>query len=114
VADVAHLTELYTVRRLAVGASMADRVPPTLRSIAEPRAGAQTRAGLALLRDLAIGGRLVHDVTTTELDETLGMALVREAPTGLFLLSKGPTHLVRATVWALLAAHKPAAEPAIF
>ena len=113
VADVQQLAGLHTVRRVLVGASMIDRVPNTMRGVSEPRAGAATRAGLALFRDLALGGQLVHDVTTSELDETLALTMVREAPTGLFLLSKGPTHLVRAVVWALLAAHKPAVMPAI-
>ena len=113
VADVQRLAELHTVRRVLVGASMIDRVPNTMRPVSEPRAGPATRAGLALFRDLALTGVLVHDVTTDELDETLAMTMVREAPTGLFLLSKGPTHLVRAVVWALLAAHKPAVVPAI-
>jgi hypothetical protein len=113
VADVQRLAELHTVRRVLVGASMIDRVPNTMRPVSEPRAGPATRAGLALFRDLALNGVLVHDVTTDELDETLAMTMVREAPTGLFLLSKGPTHLVRAVVWALLAAHKPAVMPAI-
>lgn len=113
VADVQRLAELHTVRRVLVGASMIDRVPSGLRAGAEARAGVATRAGLALFRDLALGGHLVHDVTTGELDETIAITVVREAPTGLFLLSKGPTHLVRAVVWALLAAHKPAVVPAI-
>jgi hypothetical protein len=113
IADAQQLAELHTVRRLLVGASMADRVPAGLRAVSELRAGSATRSGLALFRDLALGGQLVHDVTTAELDQTIAIAMVREAPTGLFLVSKGPTHLVRAMVWALLAAHRPAAVPAI-
>ena len=76
------------MRRVLVGASMIDRVPNTMRGVSEPRAGAATRAGLALFRDLALGGMLVHDVTTSELDETLALTMVREAPTGLFLLRR--------------------------
>ena len=55
----------------------------------------------------------MHDVTTFELDEALAAAQVREAPTGLFLIARGPTHLIRALVWAVGAAHKPAPTPAI-
>ena len=68
---------------------------------------------LALLRDLAMTGRVLHDETTLELDQALAQATVRESPTGLFLMAKGPTHLVRALVWALGAAHRPAPAPAI-
>jgi hypothetical protein len=55
----------------------------------------------------------VHDTTTAQLDETLALAVVREAPSGLFLLAKGPTHLVRAVVWAVAAAHRPTVAPAV-
>jgi hypothetical protein len=114
IADVQRLAEAGTVRRLLVGASLMDRVPPGLRTIAEPRTGTATRAGLALLRDMAIGGQVVHDVDTADLDRALADAMVREAPTGLFLLSRGPTHVVRAAVWALAGAHRPAAVPAVY
>ena len=58
-------------------------------------------------------GQLVHDETTHDLDQAVGLAQVRLAPTGLFLVARGPTHLVRAAVWAVAAAHKPAPVPAI-
>jgi hypothetical protein len=54
-----------------------------------------------------------HDVSTADLDATIDVALVREAPSGLQLVAKGPTHLIRALVWSLGAAHKPAPMPAI-
>ena len=72
-----------------------------------------TRVGLAVLRDLVLNGQVAHDETTAELDETLALATVREAPTGLFLIAKGPTHLVRALVWALSEAEKRAPMPVI-
>jgi hypothetical protein len=114
IAGVEQLAQIWPIRQLAVGASLVDRIPPGLRGMAEPRGGAQTRAGLALLRDLALSGQVVHDVTTAELDQTLALATVREAPTGLFLLAKGPTHLVRALVWALAGAHRPVPVPAVW
>jgi hypothetical protein len=113
IADLVALAEVQKVRRILVGASMLDRLPGELRRIAEPKGGAATRVGLALLRDLAAGGGLVHDVVTGELDQTIAMTHVREHPSGLFLVAKGPTHLVKALVWAVAAAHRPAALPAI-
>ena len=102
-----------TIRRVLVGASMFDRLPPELRKIAEPRAGAATRTGLALLRDLALNGGVVHDAVTGELDDAVGLAHVRENANGLFLVDRGSPHLVKAMVWALAGAHRPAAVPAI-
>ena len=60
-----------------------------------------------------MSGQVAHDVTTRELDETLAVAMVREAPTGLLLIGKGPVHLVKALVWALAAAHRPVKAPAV-
>ncbi|MBO0743664.1 MAG: hypothetical protein J2P43_01500, partial [Candidatus Dormibacteraeota bacterium] len=109
IADLEHLAGVAPIRTLRVGASLADRAPAR----AEPCTSTDTRTGLALLRDLALNGQLVHDVTSVQLDDTLALATVREAPSGLFLLAKGPTHLVRALVWALAAAHRPAPAPAV-
>jgi hypothetical protein len=111
--DVGALVDGYSVRRLLVGASLMGRIPARLRALAERRGSSETRIGLALLRDLALSGQVVHDVLTRELDETLALAMVKEGATGLALFAKGPTHLVRAVVWALAAAHRPAAAPAI-
>jgi hypothetical protein len=112
--DVERLAVTRRIRELHVGASLLDRVPldaglPRPR----PALGPQTRTGLALLRDLAAGGQLVHDSTTGELDQAIGQAQVRESLTGLYLVARGPTHLVRALVWAVGAAHRPARLPAI-
>jgi hypothetical protein len=113
VLDVERLRDAFTIRRLLVGASMIDRVPPELRSVAEARTTVNVRTGLALLRDLATSGHLAHDVTTAELDDAMGVAMVREASSGLLLVGKGPVHLVKAVVWALAAAHRPARAPAV-
>ena len=102
------------IRELLVGASLLDRVPPR-HGCREPHpaGGRETRVGLALFRDLAAGGMLVHD-ETTQVDEAVAVAHVRESPTGLVLVNRGPSHLVRALVWAVNAAHKPAPVPAIY
>jgi len=113
IADLEALAAATPVRVLLVGASLLDRLPQGWRGKAKPCAGTETRTGLALLRDLAMTGRVLHDETTLELDQALAQATVRESPTGLFLMAKGPTHLVRALVWALGAAHRPAPAPAI-
>lgn len=109
--DVQSLAGARDVRRLMVGASLVDRLPPGMPC--EPRGAQHTRTGLAVLRDLAMTGQVIHDAGTSELDETLALAMVREAPTGLHLLAKGPTHLVRAACWALAEAHRRAPVPAI-
>jgi len=110
--DVRWLVEARKVRQLLVGASLLDRVPAGLPRVTA--AGArETRTGLALLRDLAVSGQLLHGDMTPQLDEALGLAKVKEAPTGLFLVARGPTHLIRALVWAVSAAHKPARVPTI-
>jgi hypothetical protein len=112
-ADVAALAAARTVRHLTVGASLRDRVPAGTGSPAPVTAGArETRVGLAVLRDVALAGGLVHDVTP-DLDEALSVARVREGVTGLALVQAGATHLVKALVWAVAAAAKPAKVPAV-
>jgi hypothetical protein len=56
---------------------------------------------------------LAHDVNP-ELDQAVAGAQVRELSTGLTLTPGGSAHLVKALVWAVQAAHKPAPTPAIF
>jgi hypothetical protein len=100
------------VRELLVGASLIDRVP--LELAARAAGSRETRAGLALFRDLAADGLLVHDETTFDLDDAVLSANVREHATGLFLPASKLSHLVRALVWVLVAAHRPVATPAIY
>lgn len=112
--DLERLAELREIRELHVGASLLDRLPTDGKlPAARPANYATARRGLALLRDLAANGRVVHDETTGELDRALGQAQVRESPTGLYLVAQGPTHLVKAAAWALAAAHRPVKLPAI-
>jgi hypothetical protein len=114
IADAERLAAAYRVRRVLVGASLMARVPASLRALAEPHGTTETRAGLALFRDLALGGMVAHDQGTDELDQALAAAMVRETSAGLGLVAgRTPTHLVRAGVWALAGAHRPAALPAV-
>ena len=113
VVDLERIADARPVRRLLVGASLLDRLPPGMRGQATACTTAQTKAGLALLRDLALGGLLTHDTAATELDAAVEIATVKESPGGLYLVQKGPTHLIRAVVWALVAAHRPAPVPAV-
>jgi hypothetical protein len=101
------------VRELLVGASMMDRVPAEMTPRPRPATQTQTRAGLALLRDVTANAMVVHDETTGELDEALAKAQVREALSGLQLVVFDEAHLVKAAVWALQAAHRPAPVPAV-
>ena len=77
-------------------------------------AAAKPGSGSPLIRDLAANGQIVHDETTFQVDDALAVAHVKETMTGLVLVNRGPTHLVRALVWAVNAAHKPAPVPAIY
>jgi hypothetical protein len=113
VLEAQRLAQLRPIRQLIVGASLMDRIPQGTAPTPQRAGGTETRTGLALLRDLVVAGQVVHDDTTYELDQAFGVAHVREAPTGLFLIARGPTHLIRAAVWALAAAHRPAPVPAV-
>src|SRR4029077_17870877 len=53
IADLEQLAASAPVRGLLVGASLIDRLPPAWRGKAKPCGSSETRAGLALLRDLA-------------------------------------------------------------
>ena len=94
---------------LTVGATLAAEVPPRFRGT--PATGADTRAGLALVRQLAAAGRLVHD-DVADLEQ-ITTVRVRELPTGLTVVAGHRADLVRACAWALHAAHAHPAEPAI-
>jgi len=111
-ADAQWLAGSRKVRQLLVGASLLDRVPAGMPRVT-PAGARETRTGLPLLRDLAASGQVLHAETTGKLDEAVALAKVKETATGLILVARGPTHLVRALVWALQAAHRPAKIPAI-
>jgi hypothetical protein len=78
-----------------------------------PAGSRELRPCLALLRDLAATGAVVHEPTTVELDEAVLNARVKEAPGGLVLVPGQKSHLIRALVWAIGAAHKPQPMPTI-
>jgi hypothetical protein len=110
--DVTALAARRTVKQILVGASVFDRFPPCTAPPPQRAGGTETRVGLALFRDLAADGALVHDTNTRELDEALAATLLREAPSGL-VIHDGPRHVVKAAVWAVGAAHRPAPVPAV-
>jgi hypothetical protein len=112
--DVQRLGALRRIRLLLVGASMFSRVPAGTVPPPRPAGTNETRVGLPLLRDLAAGGMLAHDERTTELDQAVQGARVRELSYGLALEQTGTTHLVKALVWAVNAAHRPAPVPVVF
>jgi hypothetical protein len=101
------------VRELLVGASMLDRWPNDTVPRPQAAVSTQTRVGLALLRDLVATGQLVHDRDTQDIDETFATTSVRTTMAGLVVTQSSATHLVKAVVWAVAAAHRPALVPAI-
>jgi hypothetical protein len=112
--QVGELAGIRPIRELLVGASLLDRVPAGVSPAPKPAGSRETRVGLALLRDLAAAGELVHDGTVV-LDGAVAAARVKELESGLMLeRDRGPTHLVKALAWAVNAAHRPAPAPAIY
>lgn len=111
--DVNKVALQRRVRQLLVGASMLGRVPPGTVPVPQPAGQAETRPGLAEFRDLAAGYRLAHD-STEELDDAIAAARVKEGINGLIPVLNETTHLVKALVWAVHAAHRPAPQPAVF
>jgi hypothetical protein len=101
----------HRVRQLLVGASMLDSFPSDIVPQPVRAGGTEARAGLALLRDLALGGQVVHDIS--DLDGAFQTAHVKESVSGLILVPSDSQHVVKAGVWALQAAHKPAPVPAV-
>jgi hypothetical protein len=110
--DVQRLGLVRRVRSVLVGASMLARVPPGMVPVPRPAGIAETRPGLAVFRDLAAGYRLAHD-STGELDDAVNAARVKEGVAGLIPVPNETTHLVKALVWAVQAAHRPAPMPGI-
>jgi hypothetical protein len=113
IASVQALATVRPIRSLLVGASMLERVPATVTPRPQPAGTRELRSALPLFRDLAVNGALAHDEGTSDVDEAVGLAQVKESLTGLVLTARGPTHLVRALVWAVQAANRPVKSPAI-
>jgi hypothetical protein len=112
--DVDRLGGVRRVRLLLVGASLLSRVPPGTVPAPKPAGSQETRLGLPLLRDLAAGEILCHDTDTDELDQAVNAAQVKELSAGLMLVPAASTHLVKALVWAVNAAHRPVPMPAVY
>jgi len=107
-ADVDLLCAVRERVQLSVGATLAREVKPRR---ATNMASAQTRAGLALLRQLVASGQVVHD-DAPDLEQVTTVR-VRELPSGLAVVAGSRADLARAAGWALLAAHDAPGEPRI-
>jgi hypothetical protein len=106
--DVAGIAATRPRVEVIVGPALVAAVEPRWQArVAKP---ADTRAGLALLRQLVDGAQVTHD-DAPDLAQ-LTTVHVREAPTGM-RIAAGRADLVRAAAWAILAAHAAAPEPAI-
>jgi hypothetical protein len=112
--DVEWLGSKFRIRQLLVGASMLNSVPVSTTPQPSPAGMRETRVGLALFRDLAARGILTHDHLTTDLDRAVAGARVREVQTGLTLPTTNNSHLVKAAVWAVNAAHAPVPTAAVY
>ena len=108
--DVQMIFDVRERADLIVGSALVADVEPRLRSTVA--SAADTRAGLALLRQFATTGQVVHDEKSTDLDQVTTVK-VRELPSGLTIVAGSRADLVRASAWALLAAHRSTPEPAI-
>jgi hypothetical protein len=112
--EVLRLAALREIRELLVGASLLARVPQEMTPEPQPAGSAETRLGLPLLRDLATNGMVAHADDTDDLDLAVTQAQVKQLTSGLQLQSGHATHLVKAMLWAVYAAHAPEPVPVIF
>jgi hypothetical protein len=99
---------------LLVGASMHGSLPRDLGVARVVKVGlSETKTGLPLLRSMVAERRVVHDVSTAELDAQLTVARVTPAATGLSLVPGQRHDLVHAAVWVLQAAEHQSPIPDI-
>ena len=70
--------------------------------------GADTRAGLSLVRELVGDGRLAHDGSSDLRGQVLGARVTPAAGGGLSLVNEGRQDLLRCLVWAVGRAHRDA------
>jgi hypothetical protein len=108
-ADIGWLVAAHDRAELHVGPALMVDIDAAYRPTMATQA--DTRAGLALLRQLVAAGALVHDGAPDL--EQLTSVHVRELPTGLTTVTGHRADLARAASWALLAAHQSAPQPAI-
>jgi hypothetical protein len=79
----------------------------------EHATAADVRFGLPLIRHMVENGRLVHDVTTSELDSQITAVKVKQVSGGLALIAGTRSDIVRAASWALRSAVVRRPAPAI-
>jgi hypothetical protein len=97
--------------KLILGASIAQI--SDLRPRPARASSTETRTGLALLRELARQGLVLHD-HGAELEAQIEQARVRPVPSGgLALLSSRRADVLRAAAWALQMAHERQRRPAV-
>jgi hypothetical protein len=112
---VQYLAGYWQVTEILVGANLMSRVPDDMLPTPVPVGIRETRVALPLFRDLAANRVLVHNQPNPDLTDAIAQARVREGNSGMTVIPEyGHPHLVKALVWAVNAAHLPAAAPAIY
>jgi hypothetical protein len=112
---LAMLTASHPGSRLRVGAPLANEPGSHAVVVAERvvAGGPDTRAGLALLRDLVATGRIVHD-GSHDLAVQVTSARVSEGAAGLSIAVGTRADLVRCAAWIVAALQSPRRVPAPF
>jgi hypothetical protein len=100
-------------KHLQVGASMLSRIPARTAPTPKPAGQKETRPALSVFRELAATGRLIH-APEEHLGRAVTEAQVRETANTITLASSDRVDLVKAALWAVAAAHKPAPMPAVY
>lgn len=108
--DLRRIATTHELVTLYAGASLLVRLPPGIR--ARPATATLTRSTLPLMRELVRAGEVVSD--SAELAEQVDTVRVTSAIGGLAVTSAGArSDLLRASSWALAAAHRPRRTPSI-
>jgi hypothetical protein len=112
---LALLTAAHPGSRLRVAGALANEPGSHLAQVVERVVvgGADTRTGLALLRDLVAAERLAHD-GSHDLAVQMTSARVSEGAAGLSIVVGSRADLVRATAWIVAALQAPRKAPAPF
>jgi hypothetical protein len=104
VADVAKAFAGRQHGRALFGPSLWDRLGGSMLS-ARCVTSTDTKSGLSLLRQLVKADKVVHD-HTPELDQQMATVRVRELASGMNFVPGQRADLIKASVWALQAAHR--------
>jgi len=107
--DIRRLQGSHDVVKLIAGASLLVRLPPGMRATAAT--STLTRSTLPLMRELVAAGAVVHD--SLDLAEQVDEVRVSSAIGGLSVVAGARSDLIRASSWALAAAHRPRRTPSI-